>query len=218
MITLAALACNLPGGQPPTETPAGLSPEQLSGTATALALSPQTATFTAIPGITETVTVPPTACTPTVVANVNANVRSGPGTVYPQVGALLLGQSATVAGKNAEGSWWYIVFPAASGGHGWIAGSTVTSSCIPSSVAVIAAPPTPLPASGTCKDGFVQRLIRASDKVCVPPASKAQADADNAAAASRKLVTLYGASACKDGFVWREAFSGDKVCVRKSVV
>ncbi|WKZ34195.1 MAG: SH3 domain-containing protein [Anaerolineales bacterium] len=215
---LVIAGCNLPGGTNPQATPTN-DPvqEAVAGTMTALASSSfgeVTPTFTGIaPQTTELVAFTPTSCNPSVTANVNANVRSGPGTVYPQVGALLLGQTATVAGKNAESTWWYIVYPAASGGHGWIAGSTVTSSCIPASVAIIAAPPTPLPASGTCRDGFVHRLINSSDKTCVPPASKAQADADNAAAASRKLVTVYGAGACKDGFVWREAYSGDKVCV-----
>lgn len=211
-------ACNLPSSQSPEATPTAEELEdQIAGTLTALAPPAQqagTATFTSIAPLTAT--NPPaftaTPCSPTVTATVNANVRSGPGTVYPQVGSLLVGQSAAVAGKNAESTWWYIVFPAASGGYAWIAGSTVTASCLPASVTVIPAPPTP-PVAGTCKPGFVYRLINANDKVCVPPASKAQADADNAAANSRKLVTVYGPNACKPGFVWREAFPGDMVCV-----
>lgn len=76
---------------------------------------------------------------------------------------------------------------------------------------------TPLPPSGTCKDGYVHRLIRPNDKVCVPPASRAQADADNAEADSRRilsaLVDTYGENACASGYVWRNAFPGDAVCV-----
>ncbi len=218
---LLLAGCNLPVSQDADQTATPALEDQIAGTMTALASvdtgAPQeaTATSTSLPVAGTQVQSTPTQCSPIVTANVNANVRSGPGTVYPQVGALLANQSAAVAGKNAEGTWWYINFPAASSGFAWIAGSTVTASCLPPSVAVIAAPPTPTPqpVSGTCKPGFVYRLINASDKTCVTPASKSQADADNAAANSRKIVTAYGPSACKDGYVWREAYPGDVVCV-----
>ncbi len=68
------------------------------------------------------------------------------------------------------------------------------------------------PAAGTCKPGFVYRDASPTDKVCVPPASHTQALADNAAAASRKLLE-YGPDTCIVGYVWREAWSGDHVCV-----
>jgi caspase domain-containing protein len=80
---------------------------------------------------------------------------------------------------------------------------------------------TPRPASGTCKDGYVYRLIVPGDKVCVPPASKAQADSDNAAAGSRTLLRAlldaYGENACAGGYVWRGAYNGDVVCVDPGV-
>jgi uncharacterized protein YraI len=217
---LAVVNCNLPNAGAGAETPTGDIEEQIAGTMTALSSnaggqgSQPTATSAAPQPVIQA-TLTSTPCGPTVTANVNANIRSGPGTVYDQIGALLQGQSAAVSGRNAEGSWWYISKSGLPGGVGWIAGSTVTASCLPTSVAVIAAPPTPTPqpVSGTCKDGYVWRLINASDKVCVPPASKTQADADNAAANSRKLVNVYGPDACKVGYVWREAFSGDHVCV-----
>lgn len=219
VIWLAMVNCNLPAGAPVTQTPSGNVQEQIQSTLTALASGGPgiTASPVVAPIQASTETPIPTAtpCSPIVTANLNANIRSGPGTVYDQIGALLAGQTAAVAGKNADGSWWYISKAGLPGGYGWIAGSTVTASCLPATVAVIAAPPTPtpVPVSGTCKDGYVWRLIRPSDKVCVPPASKAQADADNAAANSRKLVNVYGPEACKVGYVWREAYPGDKVCV-----
>lgn len=213
---LAVISCNLPGGQTTQEAATGLSAEDLTGTATVSTSTTQiaTATFTSVAAQnTETATITPTLCSPIAVASTNANIRSGPGTVYPTVDAVTAGSNLTVAGKNADGTWWYIAYPSASGGYAWIAGSVVNASCIPTSLAVIVAPPTPLPASGTCKEGYVYRLIRPGDKVCVPPASKVQADADNAEAGARKLVTVYGASACTVGYVWREAFAGDSVCV-----
>jgi uncharacterized protein YraI len=206
-ISLVALSCNAPSGQ---------EIESLALTLTALvntaAASPPGATLapaaTTAPGAT---TAPlATACTPLVTANLNANVRKGPSTDYDAVGSLLTNESAPIVGRNAEGSWWNIVFPAGPGGKAWIANSTVTASCLPASVAVMAAPPPP---SGTCKDGYVWRLIKPSDKICVPPSSKAQADADNAAAASRLCTATYGADTCAEGYVWREAFSNDHVCV-----
>ncbi len=213
---LVIISCNLPspkGGatQAPGQGQTATSSVPISqGQATS---GPAAAQSTA-PVITDTVAPSATACSPMVVANSAVNVRAGPGTVYDTVGGLNQGGSAPVSGKSADGTWWYIDTPS---GHGWVSGSVVTASCVPTSLQVVAAPPTPLPPSGTCKDGYVWRLIRNSDKVCVLPASKAQADADNAAANSRKAVTVYGADACKVGFVWREAFSGDHVCVTTAV-
>jgi subtilase family serine protease len=46
-------------------------------------------------------------------------------------------------GRNDAYTWWYIAYPGASGGHAWIAGSVVTSACVPSVVQVVAAPPLP---------------------------------------------------------------------------
>ncbi len=208
------MSCNLPTGsaaQPPitqSETPTVDSGAGVP--ATIPAQETETPSQTPVPTNTDTPTSTP--CTPLVTANTPVNVLSGPGTVYAVIGALNQGQTAKIAGKNAEGTWWYIEFPSA-GSYGWVGGTVVTASCIPASVSVIAAPPTPLPPSGTCKGNYVHRLITPNDKVCVPPSSKAQADADNAAALSRTIVGVYGANACTQGYVWREAFPGDTVCV-----
>lgn len=73
----------------------------------------------------------------------------------------------------------------------------------------------------TCADGYVWREAFPNDHVCVPPDTRRQAAADNAAAASRLAGGGdYGPGTCKVGFVWREAdrFGGntagnDRVCV-----
>lgn len=117
-----------------------LTPMSIPATVQPPILTPAlTATSTPKP----TLTLPPTQCWPTVVANVPVNVRSGPGTVYSAIAALSEGQSAAVSGKNADSTWWYIDIPGGAGGHGWVSASVVTASCIPTSLAVIAAPPTP---------------------------------------------------------------------------
>lgn len=214
---LAIVSCNLPSGQATEEPTTSLSAEEMTGTATASSstvIQTLTATFTpASTTSTETASATPTQCAPTAITNTNANIRSGPGTVYSAVDATTAGTSLTITGKNADGTWWYIAYPSATGGYAWIAGSVVSASCVPASLAVIAAPPTPLPASGTCKDGYVYRLIKPGDKVCVTAASKTQADTDNAAAAERTILVAYGTGACTSGYVWREAFAGDFVCV-----
>ncbi len=126
-ITLAMLACNLPGGTP---------------TATATPLASETATSTSTP--TSTPTATEVACTPTITTTTDANVRNGPGQVYGVIGFIPQGGKANVAGKNFDGTWWYIDFAGGEGGHGWIAGSITSAACIPSTLASIAAPPTPV--------------------------------------------------------------------------
>lgn len=83
-------------------------------------------------------------CNPKVTADMDVNVRKGPSTVYNEVGALLTGQSAGVAGWNDAHTWWYIEYPASSDGHGWVWGEAVTETCVPQDLVVIVAPPTPV--------------------------------------------------------------------------
>ncbi|MBE0672472.1 MAG: SH3 domain-containing protein [Anaerolineales bacterium] len=135
-IVLAALACNMPGGAPATEAPAG------DETAT------PTSTPTPVLSETPTATTVAEACTPTVTTSVVANVRSGPGQVYPILGTLPQGGTANVAGKSFDNAWWYIEFAGGTGGYAWISTSVTNPSCIPSTLASIAAPPTPIVPTG----------------------------------------------------------------------
>jgi hypothetical protein len=65
----------------------------------------------------------------------------------------------------------------------------------------------------TCATGYVWRAADQNDYVCVPPDTRTQAAADNAATASRWVKGVYGPHTCVAGFVWREAFTGDDTCV-----
>lgn len=66
----------------------------------------------------------------------------------------------------------------------------------------------------TCLNGYVWRDAAPGDHVCVRPASRTRAAAENAAAASRiDPLGAYGPYTCINGYVWREAFRGDVVCV-----
>lgn len=74
-------------------------------------------------------------------------------------------------------------------------------------------PPTLAPADA-CADGYVWREAFAGDHVCVVPATRTAAAADNAAAASRvDPAGAYGPATCLAGYVWRDARPGDTVCV-----
>jgi hypothetical protein len=133
VICMALAACNLPSGAP-TEAPAV---GDASPTPTPAALDAASPTPTAA-------IAPIVDCSPTVTANTDANVRGGPGQVYNILGFIPQGGTAAVAGKNFDGTWWYIQFAAGPGGHAWIAASITTATCIPATLAVIAAPPTPV--------------------------------------------------------------------------
>lgn len=92
------------------------------------------------------------------------------------------------------------------------------------SKAVAAAAPSPAPAPApvqdpnACKAGFVWRVARPSDLVCVMPESRQRVASENASAASRVDPRgAYGPASCIAGYVWREAYSGDAVCVAPEV-
>lgn len=73
--------------------------------------------------------------------NQSLNVRGGPGTIYPVVGALDRNQTAPVVGQNS--GWWKLNIPGdfwASGGEGYCKGNEAASN-----VPFINAPPTPTP-------------------------------------------------------------------------
>jgi hypothetical protein len=95
----------------PTMTP---SPTEVPPTAT-----PETPTDTPVP---PTEVPSPTPEVSNLTANSNVNVRSGPGTNYPQIGRLQAGQSFVITGKNSAGDWWQFDF---NGRSGWVSGELV---------------------------------------------------------------------------------------------
>jgi hypothetical protein len=66
-----------------------------------------------------------------------------------------------------------------------------------------------------CPQGYVWREASPSDHVCVSPAQRTRAAAQNATAAARVNQTdqTSGPNTCVSGYVWREAYAGDVVCV-----
>ncbi|MET7457310.1 hypothetical protein ABZT03_36700 [Streptomyces sp. NPDC005574] len=62
----------------------------------------------------------------------------------------------------------------------------------------------------TCRQGYVWRMARAGDLVCVTPQTRTRTANDNALAPDRTLPNGY----CEQGYVWREAWgSDDLTCV-----
>jgi hypothetical protein len=51
------------------------------------------------------------------------NCRFGPGLEWATVGALLVGQTATIQGKNGDASWWFVTTPNDPGKPCWVAAS-----------------------------------------------------------------------------------------------
>lgn len=103
-------------------------------------------TVTRPPTATETIeptrTLTPTLSAPMAEAVQNANCRFGPGTIYDVVGYLLEGQSAPIAGRNTEGTWWAVALPDRRQPC-WVSSSTIQASGDLGSVQIMAAPPTP---------------------------------------------------------------------------
>ena len=76
----------------------------------------------------------------------------------------------------------------------------------------------------TCVSGFVWRDAFSGDHVCVDPAVRAQAAADNQLAPRRRVPGggaygggAYGPDTCRQGSVWREAGPTDHVCVTPEI-
>lgn len=80
---------------------------------------------------------------PTVIAQVDLNVRRGPSTAYDVVGALRAGNSARILGSNPARTWWKIECPGGSG-ECWVSGGHQFSRAENAdNVAIAAVPPAP---------------------------------------------------------------------------
>lgn len=113
-----------------------------------LALTPLpsfTPTATSTPTRTPTPTYTPTPI-PTYVAKVNtalANLRRGPGLVYPTVAVLEEGEEVTLQGQSDAGDWLAVESP--NGSQGWMAVSVLSETTGQEGLDVLTPPPTPTP-------------------------------------------------------------------------
>ena len=105
---------------------------------------------TAAPGSSETTAAPasevPATVAPTADLNLKilqpANVRSGPGLVYPVVSGLQAGSSVPVNGRDANGQWFVVTVGLI---QGWVSAAVSSYGGDVGALPVVAAPPTPIP-------------------------------------------------------------------------
>lgn len=125
-------ACNLPGGAPvlevvPTDTTQPIFTEIPTET--------PFPTETPLPTLTPTPTIP--IAWP---SDKGVNCRLGPGTEWVTVGALLVGETATIQGKNIDSSWWYVVTAGNPGSPCWVAASVTLTAGNLANLAIINPP------------------------------------------------------------------------------
>jgi hypothetical protein len=107
----------------------------------AVAVAPQSLTLTAtaaVPMSEQAVATAKSGDEPQLtITSSGANVRAGPGTEYEVVGTLQNGAAAQIRGKNADSSWWQIVFATAPAGVGWVRADLAQANGSAASVPVI---------------------------------------------------------------------------------
>lgn len=150
-ILILTLACNIPGGQ---NQNSGESDLALTVTAQALLLQPGVQqpvaqdtplpASTSTPEFTPTVTLTPTPSVPQVSVSTNTNCRTGPGTQYDLIGALVIGQTAEVVGKYSPSNYWII--KNSGGGNCWLWGQYATVTGNTANLPEYPVPATPTPA------------------------------------------------------------------------
>ncbi len=72
------------------------------------------------------------------------NIRSGPGTNFPVIGAARNGDSGTIVGRSQDGRWWVVDAPSLRGGVGWVSADFVAATDA-DDVPVVPSPPPPPP-------------------------------------------------------------------------
>jgi uncharacterized protein YraI len=130
------------------ETP---PPDSNTPTATSdVEITPQATTVTLVTPSPTIAATTPVADEPVVTTRTGLNVRGGPGTDYPVIGRLTEGQSLPITGRNAETTWWQVVYPPDSDQRGWVSGDAQFSTASNAEgVPIVPAPPKPTPAPPT---------------------------------------------------------------------
>ena len=98
---------------------------------------------TATGNITATPAFTPTSLVPMISVSIPTNCRSGPGKIYDQVGALLVGKTVRVYARDPLGMYWYIRNPNSTNEYCWVWGEYATLSGLTSILPMYTPPPTP---------------------------------------------------------------------------
>ena len=131
--------------EPPTATLVSTAPQTQTSTATFTPTQTSSPTATSTPTLTATATLTPTPLIPVISVSVPTNCRSGPGLIYDWEGALLVGETAQIFGRNTLGNYWYIRNPDSPYQFCWVWGEYATVVGNIASLPVYTPPPTPTP-------------------------------------------------------------------------
>jgi len=71
------------------------------------------------------------------------NIRSGPSSLYPAIGVILLGAEVPVLGRSVGGDWLVVEYPGVQNGIGWVWANYMNVT--PGELPVIENPPSPVP-------------------------------------------------------------------------
>jgi hypothetical protein len=164
VLLVLSLACGLPAipvtGPTPDASTLGTAIAQTMVSAltrTAVAAAPinlansQTAAITLTPTFTPSATLSPTPLytatplVPLISVSVNTNCRIGPGQVYDRVGALMVGETAVVFGRDPAMKYWYVQNPGKNNEYCWVWGKYATVVGDLSALPFYTPPPTPTP-------------------------------------------------------------------------
>jgi len=114
-----------------------------------LTFTPESPTYTPTLTLTQTLTATaaftPTLIVPQISVSVPTNCRNGPGKVYVRVGALLVGETAQVYGRDPTGRYWHIRNPDSGSEFCWVWGEYATVAGNTAFLPVYTPPPTPTP-------------------------------------------------------------------------
>ena len=100
-----------------------------------------TAEASATPTPSETPTATP--CVPMVSVSVDTKCRTGPGSAYGYLGALLVGERAEVVGQSSVPNYWVIDNPDNPGQSCWLWGQYAQVICDTGALPILTPPPTP---------------------------------------------------------------------------
>lgn len=167
ILVVISLACALPtipvtGPTIPTSDPNSVGTAIMQTmvsalTQTAVAEIPinlarsQTAAVTFTPTFTPSATLSPTPLytatplVPMISVSMNTNCRVGPGQVYDRTGALMVGETAVVFGRDLTMKYWYIQNPGKDNEYCWVWGKYATVVGNLSALPFYTPPPTPTP-------------------------------------------------------------------------
>ncbi|NOH02213.1 MAG: hypothetical protein HND47_09775 [Chloroflexi bacterium] len=142
-LVAALSACNLPNEDAQvTGTP------DVALTITAISApssTPSTLPNTAPPTLTFTPEFTSTPSVPQVTVSTNTNCRTGPGTQYDLIDALLVGQTAEVVGKNSGVPNYWVIKRLNGSGTCWLWGQYATVTGNTANLTEFPVPPTPTP-------------------------------------------------------------------------